>query len=236
MTPPPAPPSDAEKRKLRRVLIGILSGIALIGVVGVVLALNVSPDDAGPLVVAPEATPTVDPLSTRGLCQSERVVAYDVVVRPKQAGELTTTAAAERWLRDGETSTSTSTGARDKLVSLGVPGATPREVLSIRKSARGWVVTGTTACLDTMPDGKACPAATLTYRGTGYAREEDQRVTAGRYVGPVTLTSCVVDGATSYAARGPIAPVSAYAAPGQPASTALVVTEGDAPPTLYVVD
>jgi len=236
MTPPPAPPTDAEKRKLRRVLIGIISGIALIGVVGVLIALNVSPEDADPIAVAPETAPTVDPLSTQGLCQSERVVDYDVAVRPKRAGELTTTAAAEPWLLDGESSLSTSTGSSTKLVALGRPGAPPREVLSVRRSARGWVVTRTTACLDALPDGKACPPATLTRRSTTYTREDDQRIVAGPYVGPVSLTSCLSDDATAYAARGEIAPVSAYEADGQQPGVALVVTEGDAPASLFLAN
>ncbi|MCZ4499001.1 MAG: hypothetical protein JWQ74_1554 [Marmoricola sp.] len=233
MTPPGDHPTPEQKRKQRQVLVGAATAIVVIGVVGVLVAINVDPEPV-PAVVGPEPAPTVNPLSALGKCQADRAVTYVVVHGARTTGEITATAAVGRWLLAGEASTSTSTGPRSKLVSLGLPGAPPREVLTVRKATDGWSVAKTTACLDELGAGKKCPTETLIHDGTTYTREESQGTGVAAYVGQVSVQTCVVDDVTSYAARGAISPVTAYTANEQPASEALVITEGDAAPYLFV--
>jgi len=214
-----------EQQNKRRVLIAIVAVVAVIGLGGVVVALLVGDGD-GDAVAFSTPGASIDPFSTEGLCRSAGIATFAVAADPGATPELTATGAVRPWVRDGETSTSTSTGEDTKLVSVSKPGELPRVVLTVQRSGTGWVIEETAGCLDAATGSRACTEESLAVGKATYTREPGATETAepGTYAGAGTVDLCptLVDGA-QLAARGEIGPVSAYAAKGE--KGAVVVTD-----------
>ncbi|MCX6396618.1 MAG: hypothetical protein NTV23_09040 [Propionibacteriales bacterium] len=220
----------ADVQRQRRALLAIVAVVALIGLGGVTIALLA--DDGGDPTAVGAPGVSVDPLSAEGQCGSDRVARYAIAFN--RPARLTATAAAAPWVRPGETTRSTSSGESGKLVTIGRPAEPPREVLTLRKGARGWQIEQTTACLDATPAGSPCAPERLTVKGVGYRREPQPAGVPGgvaAYVGQATLQVCVEG---KFVSRGSIAPVTVYTANEQAASDGVVLVEDDEPPYWFV--
>jgi hypothetical protein len=215
-----------EPGKRRRVLIGIFAVIALIGLIGTGIALSVSNKDTITPATTTSPSGGVNPLSLAGICGSASTASYVVVPDKQVRREFTATAAAQPWLRSGESQVTTRTGAVTTMVAIGKAAQPPREVLIVTKTGVQWQVSETGACLDKLKAGQTCAHSTLIVKGSSYKATQQTGSASSRLIGQASLVACVRVGNNTFASRGQISPVSAYAGPGSPAGSVLITENG----------
>jgi len=174
------------------------------------------------------------------LCGSPAVARFVVTPSVPEAGSPSAVSAAALWRLSGERAVVVGTEkAPVRHIAVGQDPRTPRLVLTVVRSVRGWVIESTTACLEEAPTGPVTCQDELYFDGRVYVQASQPRGTGpgvGAGLGLATLDLCRARGPGAVRSRGPVAPVRVYRANEQPHSEAIVVSNRGSAPRLFVAD
>jgi len=175
----------------------------------------------------------------REICRSPAVASFSVMASIPEVGASSALGAARRWaLPDERASVVPSETPAVRYVVVGLSPSSPRVVFTVLRSAQGWLIERTTACLEASSGPRTCRDE-LFFDGRAYVAESRPRGAGsgvGRSVGQAGLVLCRATDSGAVKSRGPVAPVRVYAANEQPYSYALVVSEPDAAPRVFISD